>query len=104
MTVERVFVALGLVFSLERTPASSQQPGSLVRDPRPEAAIPALLAAFDTFQIVAIGDYHGSSDVEDFVMALVRHPAFPRAVNDVVLEGINGMLQPLLDRYVAGDD
>jgi hypothetical protein len=72
--------------------------------PQPEDAPRAILAAFDTFRIVAIGDYHGTKDLNDFVLALVRHPAFPTVVNDIVLEGTNSLFQPILDRYVAGED
>jgi hypothetical protein len=60
--------------------------------------------AFETFQIVAIGDIHGSKDVGDFVLSLVRNRAFPSVVNDIVVEGANGLLQPILDQYMAGDD
>lgn len=79
-----------------------------VRDPQPEPAIPAILSAFDTFRVVAIGDHHGTKDIIDFVFALVRHPDFPRKVTDIVIEakalgGLNASHQPLLDRYFRGD-
>jgi hypothetical protein len=74
------------------------------RDPQPEDALPAIIAAFDRFPVVAISDVHGIRDVNDFVMALVRHPGFPDAVNDIVVEFANSELQPMLDRYIAGDE
>jgi hypothetical protein len=74
------------------------------RDPQPEDATGAVLAAFDTFQIVAIGDYPGSQDLQGFILSLVRHPSFTNVVNDIIVEGTNGLLQPILDRYIAGDD
>jgi hypothetical protein len=88
--------------SASHTPSGS--PSVHTRDPQPEDATHAILAAFSTFSIVAIGDYHTSQDIQNFVLTLVRHPAFPNVVNDIVVEGTNGSLQPLLDRYIAGDD
>src|SRR5262249_10209634 len=49
-------------------------------------------------------DYHTDQDVQTFILSLVRHPRFPRVVNDIVVEGTNGFLQSVLDRYIAGDD
>jgi hypothetical protein len=79
-----------------------------LRDPRPEPAIPAILAALDTFRVVAIGDYHGTKDILDFIFSLVRHPDFPRKVTDIVVEsktgaGLSSALQPILDRYIRGE-
>jgi hypothetical protein len=73
------------------------------RDPKPEAATRAILEAFKTFKVVAVGDNHGTKDLNDFVLSLVRHPEFPDAVNDIVVEGTNSLLQPMLDRYIAGE-
>lgn len=78
--------------------------GANARDPQPVNAIPAIIAAFDTFRVVAIGDLHNTRDLNDFVLSLVRHPAFPNAVNDIVVEGNNSLLQATLDRYIAGED
>ena len=72
--------------------------------PRPENAIRAVVAAFDTFRVVALGDAHGTKDLNDFVLALVSNPGFTGVANDIVVECLNSRLQPLLDRYVAGDD
>jgi hypothetical protein len=87
---------------------SAQAPGAgsrtNAREPQPEDAIRATIAAFDTFRIVAIGDLHNTRDLNNFVLSLVRHPAFPNAVNDIVVEGNNSLLQPTLDRYIAGED
>jgi hypothetical protein len=88
---------------------AAQTPGGVVsvanvREPQPEDAIRATLAAFDTFRIVALAVHGGTKDATDFVFSLVRHPAFPNAVNDIVVEGPSSALQPLLDRYIAGED
>jgi hypothetical protein len=73
-------------------------------EPIPEPAIPAILAAFDKYEVVAMPEDHGLKDLDDLIFALVRNPAFPEKVNDVVVECGNPLYQPLLDRYIAGED
>jgi len=70
----------------------------------PEPAIPAVLAAFDRYQVVAIPEGHGKKDIDDFILALIRDPRFPDKVNDIVVECGNSLYQPVLDRYIAGMD
>jgi hypothetical protein len=82
--------------------SKAQLPGS--RDLKPEPAIPAILSAFKSYQVVGMNVGHGQKDIDDFILALVRDPAFPRAVDDIVLEGMNSLFQAVLDRYVAGGD
>jgi hypothetical protein len=70
----------------------------------PEPAIPAILKAFDTFEVVAMPAAHGEKDIDDFILSLIRDPRFPRVVNDIVAECGNVRYQPLLDRYIAGEN
>lgn len=104
MKMTRCVIPLAASLSITGSMAGGQALSASGRDPTPQPAIPAILAAFDTFQIVAIGDYHTDQEIKNFVLALVRHPRFPLVVNDIVVEGPNGFLQPLLDRYIAGED
>jgi hypothetical protein len=46
----------------------------------------------------------GTKELNDFVLGLVRDNTFVKTVNDIVVECLNSRLQPLLDRYVAGED
>jgi hypothetical protein len=90
-------------------PATSQAQGQQQINPRgskpiPEAAIPSILAAFDRYEVVAMPEDHGLKDLDDLIFALIRNPAFPDKVNDVVVECGNSLYQPLLDRYIAGED
>jgi hypothetical protein len=73
-------------------------------EPIPEPAIPAILAAFDRYEVVAMPEDHGLKDLDDLIFALIRNPDFPDKVNDVVVECGNSLYQPLLDRYIAGAD
>ncbi|GAC1658824.1 MAG: hypothetical protein NVS9B15_20810 [Acidobacteriaceae bacterium] len=47
---------------------------------------------------------HGNKDLDDFLLHLIRNPAFPSKVNVVVVECGNSLYQPVLDRYIAGSD
>ena len=69
-----------------------------------EPAIPAILAAFKTFEVVAMPAAHGDKDIDDFILSLVRDPRFPLLVNDIVVECGNLRYQPILDRYIAGEN
>jgi hypothetical protein len=97
-------IAVAFVIGGSRVDSAQVGAGGPNRPPTPEAAVPAILAAFDTFRVVAIGDYHGTKDLNDFVLSLIRHPAFANRVNDIVIEGTNSLFQPVLDRYTAGED
>ena len=73
-------------------------------EPTPEPAIPAILAAFDRYEVVAMPQAHGMKDVDDFILSLIRNPGFPEKVNDIEVECGNSLYQPVLDRYLAGED
>jgi len=70
----------------------------------PEPAIPAILALFDRYEVVAMPEAHGDKDLDDFILALVRDSRFPDRVNDIVIECGNSLYQPVLDQYIAGMD
>ena len=74
------------------------------RAPKPEDATKAVLAAFDKYEVVGMSAAHGNKDLDDFILHLIRDPAFPDKVNDVVVECGNSLFQPILDRYIAGGD
>jgi hypothetical protein len=80
---------------------STEKAGS---DPIPQAAAPAILAAFDKYEVVGIPEAHGLKDLDDFILSLIRTPAFAEKVNDIEIECGNSLYQPLLDRYIAGED
>jgi hypothetical protein len=71
----------------------------------PRGAADALLAAFSRHQVVAgMSPSHGLRDVDQFLLSLVRDPRLPHTVDAILAEGGNSRYQPLLDRYLAGDD
>jgi hypothetical protein len=74
------------------------------RDPKPEDATRAILAAFDKYEVVGMDAAHGNKDLDDFILHVIRDPAFPAKANDIVVECGNSLYQGILDRYIAGDD
>jgi hypothetical protein len=73
-------------------------------EPTPESAVPAIFAAFDKYEIVGMPEAHGLKDVDDFILSLIRNPAFAEKVNDIAVECGNSLYQPVLDRYIAGEE
>jgi hypothetical protein len=63
-----------------------------------------LLEAWDTHRIVAVAEAaHRSVEDKTFLLTLIASPQFSKKVNDIVVEFGNARLQPLLDRYMAGE-
>src|SRR5258708_39611092 len=73
-------------------------------DATPQPAVSAILSAFDKYEVVAMPQGHGMQDLNDFVFSLIRNPTFSEKVNDIVFESGNSLYQPILDRYIAGED
>jgi hypothetical protein len=94
-----------LVFALVLSaPALSAAPAT----PRPAAPIDpvaAILDAFRTHDVVALGDgAHGNEQAHAFRLALIRDVRFTATVNDIVVECGNALYQDEMDRFVRGDD
>ena len=70
----------------------------------PEPAVPAILAAFNKYEVVGMPEAHEKKDLDDFILALIRDPSFPEKVNDIEVECGNSLYQPILDRYISGED
>lgn len=73
-------------------------------EPVPQPAIPSILDAFDKYEVVAMPEAHGQKDLDDFILSLIRQPGFADKVNDIEVECGNLLYQPVLDRYIAGED
>jgi hypothetical protein len=87
-----------------RAQVSASHPVNDAQNAIPEPAIPAILKAFETFEVVGITAAHGEKDIDDFILSLIRDPRFPASVNDIVVECGNVRYQPVLDRYITGED
>jgi hypothetical protein len=85
-------------------PTDVQRPNIKGSNPKPQDATDAILAAFDKYEVVGMDAAHGNKDLDDFILHLVRNPAFPTKVNDIAVECGNSLYQPILDRYIAGEE
>ncbi len=83
---------------------AQNQPSSAQVDPQVVNAVDGLLAAFETHDVVAIGEQHGIAELGHLYQALLRDPRFPEIVDAVVLEYGNARYQDLVDRYMNGED
>jgi hypothetical protein len=61
----------------------------------------AILQAFQTHDIVMLGEMHGNQQEYAYLDQLVKNPAFDDRVDDIVVEFGNARYQPIVDRYVA---
>jgi len=77
---------------------------SAPRHLKPVDAVQGIVAAFQQHNVVIIGEAHWLRQAGDFYIGLVRDPAFQETVQDIVVEFGSRNNQPLLDRYIAGEN
>ena len=99
-----VLLFLATAFPAISWAQTQQQTKPTGSEPTPEPAVPAILAAFDKYEVVGMGEAHGDKDQDDFILSLIRNPAFLGKVNDIAVECGNSLYQPILDRYIAGEE
>ena len=73
-------------------------------DPVPADAATAILAAFDKYPLVALAEAHGLKEQAEFISQLIQDPDFPKKADTIVIEAGNARYQPLIDRYVGGEN
>jgi len=73
-------------------------------NPKPINAVQGILALFKQHPVVIIGEGHWLRQAGDFYIRLVCDPKFHEIVQDIVVEFASRNNQPLLDRYIAGED
>jgi hypothetical protein len=95
----RPVIVVGLLATVFCASSVAAEP---VTEVQAQNAVPAVLAAFDRFPVVALGMSHWQQAEADFALALVRDPNFASTVNDIVIEAGNSRYQAVLDRYIAG--
>jgi hypothetical protein len=71
---------------------------------KPVPGVEGVLAAFARAPIVALADVHRDDAMAGFRLQLIRHSGFTAVTRDVAVEWGNALYQPLLDRFVAGQD
>jgi hypothetical protein len=70
---------------------------------RPADPVSAIVDAFRTHDVVAVGDAHGNVQSQNFLKTLIRDPRFTAVANDIVVEFGNARYQDVVDRYVRGE-
>lgn len=65
-------------------------------------AVHEIIGAFETSNLVALGERHWAREDSEFRLALIREPAFARAASHIVVEFANPLHQGLLDGFVNG--
>jgi len=99
-----VFLCLTIAITAATYGQSQRNKRPSGSEPIPQPAIPVILAAFDRYEVVGISEAHGMKDVDDLILSLIRNPQFSEKVNDIAVECGNSLYQPILDRYIAGED
>jgi hypothetical protein len=87
---------LFIVLALAASEAAAQDPAT--------EAVSGILAQFNQYRVVMLGEMHESIQEHAFLNKLVSTPDFPAHVNDVVVEVCNSLYQEVMDRYIAGED
>jgi Haem-binding uptake, Tiki superfamily, ChaN len=59
-----------------------------------------ILSAWNSADLVCLGEDHGSRNDSDLRLALIRHPRFAATVGAIVVEMANPVHQAILDRFV----
>src|SRR4051794_31008725 len=67
-----------------------------------DATASAVLDAFATHKIVALGQVHDLRQEDDFILDLLHHPRFAGTVDSIVVEFGNARFQSRVDRYISG--
>lgn len=60
----------------------------------------AVLAAFRTHRLVALGEAHILQEHHDVLQTLISDPRLPAVVDDIVVEFGNALYQDMIDRFI----
>ena len=99
IVVQVVCLALSSQLLTSRGSAQTEVPKPAV----PVEPIGAIVEAFRSNSIVALGDAHGNQQAQAFLKSLIRDARFATVVNDIVIEFGNARYQNLVDRFVRGE-
>ena len=102
VSVVFALTTLACARSHPRTEALAEHSGTTVHGMAYVDGVTGVIAALDSAPIVAIADLHGSKELGDFRMRLLRSKEVRGRVNDVVIEAGNSLYQSIADRYVDG--
>ena len=64
----------------------------------------AIIEAFTSHPLIALGETHGHREREVFLLDLIGDSRFAAAASDIVVEGGISTYQQVVDRFIAGQD
>ena len=96
--------ALVVLLILASAISGIAQPAAPAKRAIPVDARTAIVDAFTSYPLVALGETHGHREGEDFLLDLIADARFAGVASDIVVEGGMSTDQPLVDRFIAGDD
>src|SRR5687767_7020537 len=94
-----VFLTCLLIFAPEGQTQTKVLPDEPTKN-RLQPIVKGILSAWDKFDVVCLGEDHGSKNDSDLRITLVEHPDFIRKVNVIMVEFANSERQAVLDRLV----
>ena len=92
--------AIVVLFSLASAQTQSDVYPSPATQARLQPIVKGILAAWDKFDVVCLGEGHGSKNDSDLRIALIEDPDFVRRVRVIMIESANIAHQDVLDRFV----
>ena len=105
MVIRRGLGVFVTVLTLCATAISVFAQNSSNRSATPVDPIDAILRAFESYSIVALGEGpHGNEQGLAFRLRLIRDRRFAATVNDIVVESGSAGYQDAVDRYMQGED
>ncbi len=69
----------------------------------PNKSLSQFLDLYEQFEIVMIGERHGSKEIYDYLYHLLAESQAQKVIDDIVVEFGNSSYQNYLDRYIMGD-
>lgn len=75
---------------------------TIVAPQQDHQVVDAVLEAFESAWVVAIGENHGHVELHDLILTLLEDPRSPEIIDDIAVEWGNALYQPVLDRYIQG--
>jgi hypothetical protein len=98
-------IAFAIALSSLLIPSSSTQVQNRVAPnestkARLQPIVNAILSAWDKYDVVCLGEDHGSKNDSDLRITLVEHPDFLRRVKVIMVEFANTAHQDILDRLI----
>jgi hypothetical protein len=99
-----IWAVLVAAFIVALAPSAFAQSPAPPKPAVPLDALAAIVDAFKSHSLVALGETHGHLERQAFLHNLITDSRFAAVANDIVVEGGSSSCQELVDRFVSGED